>query len=346
MLFCCVSACLADYRRFFPGKIAGNDKTPEESVCILETGAKERPVGTRKEEKMDNLQLIEKVLQYVDEHLNEAITFETLAEVFGYSAYHFHRLFSSVAGQTITDYLKKRRLTLAHQQLCESKKTITEIALCSGFNSIQSFNRSFKETFGMPPSGVRKEKRRITYRSVETIVRGYRKRIHLKEEFAMEPYFVEKDAFVLVGYRRYTGDGFQVIGEAWEKLKENMNRIKRKNPNTMYGFEDYSEDYSAEPLKFYYMAAVEAEEDAEIPEGMDIKRVPKALYAVFTVNGNNADGEIGKAFHYIYNVWLPQSEYCLDEKLSADFEYYDERWDCQSASAQMELYIPVRKMEE
>ena len=65
-----------------------------------------------------------------------------------------------------------------------------------------------------------------------------------------------------------------------------------------------------------------------------------------TVNGNNGNGEIGKAFQYIYQVWLPQSEYCLDENLLADFEYYDERWDCQSGAAQMELYIPVRRLEE
>lgn len=74
------------------------------------------------------------------------------------------------------------------------------------------------------------------------------------------------------------------------------------------------------------------------------KRVPKATYAVFTVNGNNSNGEIAKAFRYIYDTWLPNSEYCLSDELCADFEYYDERWDCQTDSAQMDLYIPVKKM--
>ncbi len=53
---------------------------------------------------MNNLQLIESVLNYIDEHLTDELTFETLAYKFGYSAFHFHRIFSSVTGQTITDF--------------------------------------------------------------------------------------------------------------------------------------------------------------------------------------------------------------------------------------------------
>ena len=290
---------------------------------------------------MNNLQLIENALCYIDEHLNENITFERLAEVFGYSSFHFHKIFSSVTGQTITDYLRKRRLMYAHMDLCQTEKTITEICYDNGFGSIQSFNRIFKTTYDMLPSEIRKQKIKSDYKSVQTIIEGYAKRVHFKGEYLIEPRFVEKDAFVLVGVQRYTGDGFQVIGEAWQELKANWHKIKRKNPHTMYGFEDYSRDFYKEQLQFYYMAAVESESDADIPDGMCIKQIPKAEYAVFTVNGN---GEIGKAFRYIYDVWLPSSEYYFSDELYADFEYYDERWDCQSSSAQMDLYIPVRKL--
>lgn len=113
----------------------------------------------------------------------------------------------------------------------------------------------------------------------------------------------------------------------------------------MYGFEDYSEEFTAEPLAFYYMAGVEVDKNTELPEGVYRKIVPKSEYAVFTVNGNNANGEIGQAFHYIYNVWLPSSDYCIDEELLFDFEYYDERWDCQLQTAQMDIYIPIKKLE-
>ena len=162
----------------------------------------------------------------------------------------------------------------------------------------------------------------------------------------MEPRFEEREEFVIAGYRKHTKDGFHVIGESWFELKNSLDAIERKNGHTMYGFEDYSEGFCPEPLSFYYMAGVEVEKDTPLLEGMYRKVVPRAKYAVFTVNGNNANGEIGEAFKYIYFVWLPNSEYCIDENALFDFEYYDERWDCQFGAAQMDIYVPVRRMED
>ena len=114
---------------------------------------------------------------------------------------------------------------------------------------------------------------------------------------------------MIAGYRKHTRNGFGVIGEAWFELKSSMDSIQRKNEHTMYGFEDYSEEFTADPLAFYYMAGVEVYKDMELPEGMYRKVVPKAEYAVFTVNGNNANGEIGQANRSVLNhlkgTWSP-----------------------------------------
>ncbi len=295
---------------------------------------------------MNNLQLIERVLYYIDEHIYEELTYERLAGVFGYSAFHFHKIFSSVTELSITEYIRKRRLTIGHKKLCETTETVADICYSVGFNSIQTFNRAFKDTFGMQPLEARKSQVKITYRSVDEIITGYLKRVEVEGVFSIEPRFEARDEFVIAGYRKHTKNGFNVIGEAWFELKRSLDDIERKNKHTMYGFEDYSEDFCPEPLSFYYMAGVEVEKNAPLPEGMYRKVVQKAEYAVFTVNGNNADGEIGKAFRYIYFVWLPNSEYCIDEKALFDFEYYDERWDCQFGAAQMDIYVPVRRMED
>lgn len=295
---------------------------------------------------MNNLQLIEKALYYIDEHLCEELTYEHLAEVFGYSSFHFHKIFSSVTDLSITEYIRKRRLTVAHKKLCETTETVADICYSVGFNSIQTFNRAFKDTFGMQPLVARETQAKITYRSVDEIITGYLKRIEVEGVFSIEPRFVEMDEFIIAGYRKHTKDGFQVIGESWFELKSNLGAIERKNEHTMYGLEDYSEKFTAEPLAFYYMAGVEVNKDTPLPEEMYRKVVPKAKYAVFTVNGNNANGEIWKAFQYIYLVWLPNSEYCIDEDALLDFEYYDERWDCQFGTAQMDIYVPVRRMED
>ncbi len=295
-------------------------------------------------EHMNNLQLIETVLIYIDAHLTDDITFETIADKFSYSSFHFHKIFSSVTGQTITDYLKKRRLGTAFLELVNTDKTVTNVCYDCGFNSIQTFNRIFKETFGTLPSDVRKRQLHIDFKSVQTIISSYEKRIHFKGDYIMEPRFITKEAFILAGSRKHTKNGWNVIGEAWSELKANFDKFDRINPNEMYGFEDYSVDFCPDPMSFYYMAAVEVRDEHNIPEGMFVKEIPTSLYAVFTVNGNNSNGEIGQAFRYIYDIWLPNSEYCLSDELCADFEFYDERWDCQSSSAQVDLYIPVKKL--
>lgn len=295
---------------------------------------------------MNNLQMIEKVLYYIDEHICEELTYECLAEKFGYSAFHFHKIFSSVTELSITEYIRKRRLTIAHNKLCKTTETVADICYSVGFNSIQTFNRVFKETFGMRPLEAREKQAKITYRSVEEIITGYLKRVEIENTFSMEPRFEIREEFVIAGYRKHTRDGFQVIGESWFELKSNMDAVERKNKHIMYGFEDYSEEFCSEPLAFYYMAGVEVDKNTRLPEGMYRRVVNKAEYAVFTVNGNNANGEIGQAFHYIYFVWLPNSEYCIDETALFDFEYYDERWDCQFGAAQMDIYVPVRRMGE
>ena len=136
---------------------------------------------------MNNIQLIEKILYYIDEHLDEKITFEYLAEKFNYSAFHFHRLFSAVTGQSVTDYLKKRRLMYAYKDLQETEKSITDICYTYGFNSIQTFNRLFKDTYSVKPSDLRKSHMENTFRSIDTILAGYKKRVQFKGDFIMEP---------------------------------------------------------------------------------------------------------------------------------------------------------------
>lgn len=293
---------------------------------------------------LNNLQLIESVIIYIDNHLADEVTFDIIADEFGYSSFHFHKMFTVVTGQTIADYIRKRRLEYALLNIVETDKNISTVCFDNGFKSIQTFNRLFKQTYGLLPSEARKNKISSECKSIQSIITAYQKRIHFKGEFIMEPKFIEREEFFLAGLRKHTSNGWQVIGESWSELKSKMDHIDRVNINVMYGFEDYSEDFSSNPLEFYYMAAVEVLEDTIIPEGWIKRKIPKSEYAVFTVNGNNSEGEIGKTFRYIYDVWLPNSEYCISDELCADFEYYDERWNCQSKSAQIDLYIPVKKL--
>lgn len=90
------------------------------------------------------------VLDYINEHLNEKLDIQLLAQQTNLSAYHFHRIFTSVMGESLAKYIMRRRLELAAIQLSNDiQKPITNIAYEYGFNSANVFCRNFKKLFGM-----------------------------------------------------------------------------------------------------------------------------------------------------------------------------------------------------
>lgn len=293
---------------------------------------------------MNNIDLISKVLQHIDDHISEDINFKTLADIYGYSSFHFHRIFTAITNLTITNYIRERRLKLAYNCLLENDITVSEVCFKYGFNSIQTFNRSFKDMFGMTPTEARSLQTKNEVQSIDDIIRKYQKRITIDGDYTLTPKFVERSAFVLAGLRKHTSGGWQLIGESWSALKVSWDKLDRVN-SFMYGLEDYSEDFISEPMQFYYMAAAEVIGVDNLPNGFSVKKIPASTYAVFTVNGNNSNNEIGRTFRYIYDIWLPNSEYCINDEITADFEFYDERWDCLDGNSQVDLYIPIKRME-
>jgi AraC family transcriptional regulator len=96
---------------------------------------------------------INRVIDYIESHIDDELRLETLARVACFSSYHFHRIFSAMMGEPLGQFIQRIRLERAANQLLGNpKKSITEIALDSGFSGSATFARAFKETFGMSAS--------------------------------------------------------------------------------------------------------------------------------------------------------------------------------------------------
>lgn len=101
---------------------------------------------------------IEKILgicTYLKEHCTEDVDMEQVAQMAGFSYYHFSRLFKQMMNISCYHYLIQRRLEYAETLLMEPSVSITEVAMRSGFNSIATFNRVFKKEKGCTPSAFR-----------------------------------------------------------------------------------------------------------------------------------------------------------------------------------------------
>lgn len=95
-------------------------------------------------------------LEYIDTNYTEDISLEDLADKIGFSKFHFSRLFKQYTDYNFSDYLCLRRVKAAEELLEDPSYSITEVALNSGFSSISTFNRIFKQKKGITPSEYRK----------------------------------------------------------------------------------------------------------------------------------------------------------------------------------------------
>ncbi len=118
---------------------------PNEKLCSAE-----------KNKQMAKIELLEKITNYIDRNLNEEISLLEVSKHVNFSMYHFTRFFKEATGMTFWTYLNNYKVSKAANRLINSSDSITEIAFKSGFNSIKTFNRVFKQVRGCSPSEFKK----------------------------------------------------------------------------------------------------------------------------------------------------------------------------------------------
>jgi len=127
---------------------------------------------------MDYRNNIQNSIDYIENNLSEKIELNSLAKRSYFSQFHFHRLFHKFVGESIMDYVRKRRLSEAAKDLKVTDLKINEIALFYQFNSQESFSRAFKKNYGITPREYRKTAREIAIfkkaHVLETTVESYK----------------------------------------------------------------------------------------------------------------------------------------------------------------------------
>ena len=105
---------------------------------------------------MDWIERLNKAMEYLEEHMTEEISYEKAARIACCSAYHFQRMFAYMANVPLSEYIRRRRMSLAAEDLQSSDEKIVDIALKYGYASPTAFNRAFQGVHGVAPSLVKK----------------------------------------------------------------------------------------------------------------------------------------------------------------------------------------------
>ena len=121
----------------------------------------------RPNKQKEYVQKFNQTLEYIDSHYMEDISLESIADRAGFSKFHFSRLFKQYTDYTFCDYLCYRRIKAAEEFLAMPEFSITDVAMQSGFSSISTFNRLFKQQKGCTPSEYRSKNRSYTHSKKE-----------------------------------------------------------------------------------------------------------------------------------------------------------------------------------
>lgn len=100
--------------------------------------------------KEEYLRSAYRVVFYIEQNYASELTLEELSSVAGFSKYHFHRIFKSVIGESLGDFIRRTRLAKTSMKF-KTDETITKIAMESGYETSASFAKAFKKHFGITP---------------------------------------------------------------------------------------------------------------------------------------------------------------------------------------------------
>ena len=129
------------------------------------TAGPERFAGIKPTKQQEYTEKFMSICNYLNQHCTEDLTLEEVADMAGFSKYHFSRLFKEFAGMSFYKYLNTRRIAYSEKLLLDPELNVTEVAIRSGFNSISAFMRMFKIVRNCTPTQFRNLNNKISLRS-------------------------------------------------------------------------------------------------------------------------------------------------------------------------------------
>lgn len=270
-------------------------------------------------------------MRYIEEHLTEEMDYEQLGRIACCSAYHFQRMFTYMAGVTLSEYVRRRKMSLAAVDLQGGKEKIVDIAEKYGYHSPTAFNRAFQGVHGIAPSAVRSEG--VSVKSFPPLTFT----IAVKGAEEMNYRIETKDSFRIVGVwaplEQEVEKNFMVVPKMWQDAVTNgtIEKLAALMDAPPMGLLGVSACGNEEEWR-YWIAVSSAKETEDFEE----YRIPASTWAIFPGSGTNQS--IQELEQRIISEWLPTSGY--EYANAPDIEVY---LNPDPQNAQYEVWIPVTK---
>ena len=243
-------------------------------------------------------------IEYIEDNLDKEISYERAASIACCSTYYFQRVFSYVAGISLSEYIRRRRMTQAAFELQRTDKKVIDIALKYGYTSPTSFNRAFKNVHGIAPVAAKNMGSKLNaYPTIKFSVK-------VMGGSAMSYHIVKKEAMRIVGIRTPLVEDMEKnqksVPDFWNNTLQGQQfsaicQLSNQEPQGILGVSIYQN-----PKDIYYYIAVAT--DKPTPKGMYEYEIPAATWVVFENDGHLKEN-VQSVFQRFYTEWLPFSGY-------------------------------------
>jgi AraC family transcriptional regulator len=247
---------------------------------------------------------VQRIVDYLHDHLDEKFDLERLAALAHLSPYHFHRTYRGLLGETVYDTIRRLRLRRAALDLLEGRLSVERAAVRAGYTSQAAFTRAFRTEYGEPPA---------RYRNVQSA------RDEMLKETSMYEVEIVDLAPLRVAAITHRGD-YQQIGKAFEKLAAAA-ATKGFLTGETRTMGIYHDDPKAVPEAELRATACLTVPDDWKPSGeIEEARVEGGRYARIVHTGPYT--ELTKPYDWLYRTWLPGSNEeprnlpCIEEYLN------------------------------
>lgn len=292
---------------------------------------------------MDSLSNMNKAMEYIEKHLTEDIDYSEISKIAYCSEYHFKRMFSFLSAVGLSEYIRRRRLTLAALDLKDKSLRIIDVAVKYGYDSADSFSRAFHSMHGILPSEVRNSNIQLKAYPKMTF------QLSIKGGCEMNYRIVEKGPFKIVGFKKRVPISFNGVNPEIAKMTElltpeiikKLKALSNVEPSGIISAStNFSEGRMEEKgeLDHYIGVATSSDETAEF----DVLKVEDSTWAVFESIGPFPE-TLQNVWGRIYSEWFPSSGY---EAVPGPEILWNESQDTKDSNYRSEIWIPVRKNHE
>ena len=285
---------------------------------------------------MNLLDSMNEVIQYIERNLGEKIDYAEVARVAGCSQWYLQRMFMSITDVSISEYIRRRRLTLAAFDLINSNQSILDIAVKYGYQSSDAFTRAFKALHLVTPSKARENGIPLKSYAPITFI------LSIKGVAAMNYKIQENEAMRVVGVKQWfpTIDNGQMkeIPKIWDEFpKEKMQQLKSLSESgEIIGVcaDMYNDGFD------YWIGVITHK---PCPEDMCETIIPASTWAIFQAIGpiRPLPNSMQDMWGRIYSEWFPNSGYQQAEV--PELEWYG-NGDCMADDYKCEIWIPIIKI--